>query len=74
MQSIPLQNLLIITRKTYGKTDLLNLTTNHTPFLILGDINARVGELSEFTHTDEQNYDPHPSRVVKVTNPQTAMA
>ena len=28
-----------------------------------GYINARVGELLEFTHTDEQN--PHPTRVVK---------
>ena len=40
----------------------MNLTTNLTPFLILGDINARVGE---FTHVDEQNYNPHPSRVGK---------
>ena len=46
---------------------------NNKPYSLL---NARVGELSEFT--DEQQYNPHPitsnHREKTVTNPQTAMA
>ena len=33
--------------------DLLNLTTNETPFFIIGDMNGRVGEWSEFSQLDK---------------------
>ena len=35
------------------ETDLLNLTTNETPFFIIGDMNGRVGECSEFCQLDK---------------------
>ena len=33
--------------------DLLSLTTNESPFFIIGDMNGRVGEWSEFSQLDK---------------------
>ena len=47
--------------------DLLNTTTENTPFLLLGDINIRSGNISEFTQPDNININCLPSRCVKET-------
>ena len=44
--------------------DILNLTTNDTPFLIIGDMNGRVGELSEFSQIDTIDINNHLTRSV----------
>ena len=46
------------------KTDILYLTTDNTPFLLIGDINARTGEMSEFTCSDNLNFNYSPARSV----------
>ena len=47
--------------------DLLNLTTNETPFCIIGDMNGRVGEWSEFPQPDKHvdiNYNNNITRSI----------
>ena len=46
------------------QTDILDLTTNNTPFLLIGDINARTGETSDFAHSDNLNINYSPTRCV----------
>ena len=46
--------------------DLLNITKENTPFLLIGDINARIGNISEFMQHEKINNSP-PSRSVRET-------
>ena len=53
------------------ETDLLNLTTNETPFFIIGDMNGRVGECSEFCQLDKDvdiNYINNITRSISETS------
>ena len=53
------------------ETDLLNLTTNETPFFIIGDMNGRGGECSEFCQLDKDvdiNYINNITRSISETS------
>ena len=50
------------------KTEILELTTNDTPFLLIGDMNARTGEILEFSHLHTPNFNCSPTRYVIESN------
>ena len=50
------------------KTEILELTTNDTPFLLIGDMNARTGEILEFPHLNTPNFNCSPTRCVIESN------
>ena len=47
--------------------DLVSLTINQTPLFIMGDMNGRVGELSEFIKSDK-NVNNHKTRSISETH------
>ena len=45
----------------------MNITKGNTPFLLIGDINARIGNISEFMQHEKININCPPSRSVRET-------
>ena len=45
----------------------MNITKENTPFLLIGDINARIGNISEFMQHEKININCPPSRSVRET-------
>ena len=47
------------------KCDLFNVSTTQSPIIIIGDMNARVGLLSDFQKSDKLNSSTQYNRLIK---------